>query len=130
MTILNHFQHITLTSDQHLALEKVETFLKSDQDVFILKGYAGSGKTTLLKGVVEYLKTLEKRYQLMAPTGRAAKVIQQKTGFEATTIHRGIYSFDELQEIETKGTDDNLSFIYYYKIRTDQEAHNSVIIVD
>ena len=75
MNIFNHFQHINLTTDQHNALEKLSNFLESDERIFILQGYAGSGKTTLLKGFVEYLKSLEKKYQLMAPTGRAAKVI-------------------------------------------------------
>ena len=90
MNIFDHFQHINLTNDQRNALERLHAFLESDERVFILQGYAGSGKTTLLKGFVEYLKSLEKKYQLMAPTGRAAKVINQKTGFESTTIHKGI----------------------------------------
>ena len=101
MSIFNHFQHINLTNDQHIALEKIQGFLNSDENIFILQGYAGSGKTTLLKGLVDYFQKIERKYQLMAPTGRAAKVINQKTGFEATTIHKGIYSFDELEEIES-----------------------------
>jgi ATP-dependent exoDNAse (exonuclease V) alpha subunit len=98
--------------------------------VFILQGYAGSGKTTLLKGFVEYLKSLEKKYQLMAPTGRAAKVINQKTGFESTTIHKGIYSFEELQEIKQGEDENDVSFLYQYKIRNNPEVHNSILIVD
>ncbi|MBK9290662.1 MAG: AAA family ATPase [Bacteroidetes bacterium] len=100
MKIFQHFQHINLTNDQRNALEKLQAFLKSDERIFILKGYAGSGKTTLLSGFVNYLKSLQMRFQLMAPTGRAAKVIEQKTGFEATTIHKGIYSFEKLFEIK------------------------------
>jgi len=130
MSIFNHFQHITLTNDQHTALDKIQDFLNSDKNVFILKGYAGSGKTTLLKGFVEYLKSIEKKYQLMAPTGRAAKVINQKTGFEATTIHKGIYSFEELQEIKLGENDNDVSFLYQYKIRNNPEVHDSVLIVD
>ena len=45
MKILNHFQHINLTGDQHNALVQLQSFLESDELVFILKGYAGSGKT-------------------------------------------------------------------------------------
>jgi hypothetical protein len=93
-------------------------------------GYAGSGKTTLLKGFVEYLKSLEKRYQLMAPTGRAAKVINQKTNFESTTIHKGIYSFEELQEIKKSEDENNISFLYQYKIRNNPDVYDSVLIVD
>jgi len=106
--ILDHFRHVNLTKDQRNTLEMLHAFLESDERVFILKGYAGSGKTTLLKGFVEYLQSLEKRYQLMAPTGRAAKVINQKTGFESTTIHKGIYSFEELQEIKQSEEENDL----------------------
>ena len=130
MSIFNHFQHITLTSDQRNALEKLSAFLESEDRVFILQGYAGSGKTTLLKGFVEYLQSLEKKFQLMAPTGRAAKVINQKTDLESTTIHKGIYSFEELQEIEKGEDENNVSFLYQYKIRNNPEVHVSVLIVD
>lgn len=130
MKIFNHFQHINLTNDQRNALEKLHHFLESDERVFILQGYAGSGKTTLLKGFVEYLKSLEKKYQLMAPTGRAAKVINQKTGFESTTIHKGIYSFEELQEIKQGEDENDVSFLYQYKIRNNPEVHDTVLIVD
>lgn len=130
MKILDHFRHINLTNDQHNALLKLNRFLESDERVFILQGYAGSGKTTLLKGFVEHLQALEKKYQLMAPTGRAAKVINQKTGFLSTTIHKGIYSFEELQEIKQSEDENNVSFLYQYKIRNNPEVHDSVLIVD
>lgn len=130
MKIFDHFRHINLTNDQLNALEMLHAFLESDKRVFILQGYAGSGKTTLLKGFVEYLQSLEKRYQLMAPTGRAAKVINQKTGFESTTIHKGIYSFEELQEIKQGEDENDVSFLYQYKIRNNPEVHDSVLIVD
>jgi energy-coupling factor transporter ATP-binding protein EcfA2 len=130
MKILNHFQHINLTNDQRNALEQLHVFLESDERVFILKGYAGSGKTTLLKGFVDYLQTIEKNYQLMAPTGRAAKVINQKTGYHSTTIHKGIYSFEELQEIEQGESENDISFLYHYKIRNNPDVHDSILIVD
>lgn len=130
MNIFNHFQHINLTNDQRNALEKLHAFLESDERVFILQGFAGSGKTTLLKGFVDYLQSLEKKYQLMAPTGRAAKVINQKTGFESTTIHKGIYSFEELQEIKQGEDENDVTFLYQYKIRNNPEVHDSVLIVD
>jgi TATA-binding-like protein domain of the TOTE conflict systems/AAA domain len=131
MSIFNHFQHINLTKDQHNALEKIQDFLTSDENVFILQGYAGSGKTTLLKGLVDYIQAIDQKYQLMAPTGRAAKVINQKTGFVATTIHKGIYSFDELEEIEIKEQDkSDVSFMYYYKLRNNPDVHSSILIVD
>ena len=130
MKIFDHFQNITFTNDQRNALEKLHAFLDSDDRVFILQGYAGSGKTTLLKGFAEYLHSIEKKHQLMAPTGRAAKVINQKTGFESTTVHKGIYSFEELQEIEDGDNESDVSFLYQFKIRNNPEVHNSVLIVD
>jgi hypothetical protein len=130
MSIFNYFQHINLTKDQSESLEKLDTFLTSDERIFILQGYAGSGKTTLLKGFVEFLNSTEKNYQLMAPTGRAAKVINQKTGFESTTIHKGIYSFEELQEIEQGKEESDVSFLYQYKLRNNTDMHDSVFIVD
>jgi len=130
MNIFNHFQNINLTDDQEGALGKIQEFLNSEKDVFILQGYAGSGKTTLLKGFIEYLESNEREYQLMAPTGRAAKVINQKTGFDATTIHKGIYSFEELQEIESKEENGEVSFMYYFKLSNNPIIHNSVLIID
>jgi len=130
MNIFNHFQHINLTNDQRTAVGQVATFLEGEENIFILKGYAGSGKTTLLKGLVEYFREIDRKYQLMAPTGRAAQVINQKTGSEATTIHKGIYCFEELKEIEIQGDDNSGSFLYFYKIRNNREVHNSVLIVD
>lgn len=130
MKIFDHFKHIKLTDDQHNSLEKLSLFLESNEQVFVLQGYAGSGKTTLLKGFIEYLQVLEKKYQLMAPTGRAAKVINQKTGFESSTIHKGIYSFKELQEIKQSEAENDVSYLYQYKIRNNPEVHDSVLIVD
>ncbi|WP_027137212.1 ATP-dependent DNA helicase [Gaetbulibacter saemankumensis] len=130
MSIFDYFNNLELTNDQHKALEKLYAFIQSDERVFILQGYAGSGKTTLLKGVVNYLENIEKKYQLMAPTGRAAKVINQKTGFESTTIHKGIYSFDELQEIERGNEENDVSFLYQYKLRNNTDIYDSVLIVD
>jgi hypothetical protein len=130
MKIFDHFQHINLTNDQRNAVERLNAFLESDERVFILQGYAGSGKTTLLKGIVEYLQSLEMKYQLMAPTGRAAKVINQKTGFESTTIHKGIYSFEELLEIKQSDDENDVSFLYQYKIRNNTEVYDSVLLVD
>lgn len=60
-------------------------------DVFVLKGYAGTGKTTLLKALIGALKITSYKYCLMAPTGRAAKVMKKITGRDASTIHKKIY---------------------------------------
>src|SRR5690554_2567821 len=130
MIIFNHFKHINLTSDQQNAVERIDAFLKSDEKVFILQGYAGSGKTTLLKGIIDFLDAERKLHQLMAPTGRAAKVINQKTGYPGSTIHRAIYNFDELKEIKEGEDESNISYLYQYKLYENPDAKNSILIVD
>lgn len=60
-------------------------------DIFILNGYAGTGKTSLIAAFVRTLKSLRIKPVLMAPTGRAAKVMSRHTGEKATTIHKKIY---------------------------------------
>ena len=59
--------------------------------VFILKGYAGTGKTSVLDAFIKAAPALGYTVSLMAPTGRAAKVMNQYTGRYASTIHRKIY---------------------------------------
>src|SRR5436190_24130142 len=98
MSIFDHFKHLNLSTGQDTALIKLEAFLDNPVQVFMLKGYAGSGKTTILKGFVEYLKSHKKEFLLMAPTGRAAKILRDKTGY-GVTIHKGIYNFSKLESI-------------------------------
>ena len=84
---------MTLTTEQQSALTALIDFIGSKTNIFILRGYAGTGKTTLLKSLLEHLKNSHEQrpYMLFAPTGRAAKVLQDKTGMGAT-IHKGIYA--------------------------------------
>lgn len=95
----------------------------------MLKGYAGSGKTTILKGLVEYLGAKKKTFSLMAPTGRAAKVLRDKTGF-GVTIHKAIYNFEKLLSIN-KESDDNAEHSFHYFFPINNLAGNEhIIIVD
>jgi hypothetical protein len=136
MYLKDFYSELILTDDQARAVEKLQVFLDGDEQVFVLQGYAGSGKTTLLTGLVKYLDNIHRPLQLMAPTGRAAKVINDKTGEEATTIHKGIYSFDDLIEIDESEEKDeekkkkNSTFLYQFKLRQDQNIRNKVLIVD
>ena len=125
MSIYKYFINLALSEDQKKCLNAFEEFLSGAQKIFLLKGYAGSGKTTLLKGIVSYLKDEEKKFALMAPTGRAAKVIREKTSAEAYTIHKSIYSYEDLVEVE-----DGESFFYYYKIRNNEDIKGTIFIVD
>ena len=72
----------------------------ADNWLMLVTGYAGTGKTTALSSLVSLLKELNRRYILMAPTGRAAKVLRSYAGVSAKTIHKQIYRQKSLQEIE------------------------------
>lgn len=81
------------TDGQAIVLYHLSAFLLSQKEnpTYILRGYAGTGKTTLVKTLVKTLPYIGMRYVLMAPTGRAAKVLSNYTGQGASTIHRRIY---------------------------------------
>lgn len=87
---------------------------KSKKPVLIIKGYAGTGKTTVIATMVDILPLFNRRYMLLAPTGRAAKVMSGYAKKAAYTIHKiiykpysdtetGMYSF-ELQKNYHKNT--------------------------
>lgn len=86
------FPH-TPTSKQDILLEKLSHFLLDNDynTVFLLKGYAGTGKTTVIGTLVKNLWKAKLSSVLMAPTGRAAKVISNYSKRQAFTIHRKIY---------------------------------------
>lgn len=117
---------MNLTNQQQIALDNIKTFFDSDVPVFILKGYAGTGKTTMIHEIIEEIIKRGKKPQLMAPTGRAARVLASKNSFEANTIHRCIY---ELDTIETKDDSDDIRFIFPLKNR-DDEAKDHICIID
>ncbi len=94
----NYFE-FELKPQQLKAFEALCKFIDSKDDcVFILKGYAGTGKTTLMSGLIKKLTEGEKPFSLLASTGRAAKVLSDKTKNTANTIHGQIYTFNELSE--------------------------------
>lgn len=83
----------TATPQQNSVFELLAQFLSSfhTQDCFVLKGYAGTGKTTIISSLVKTLPYIKKKAVLLAPTGRAAKVMSFYSGRPALTIHKKIY---------------------------------------
>src|SRR5690606_18538982 len=81
------------TAQQEKAFNELEKFLLSDADdaCFVLRGYAGTGKTTIISALVKILPKLKMQSVLLAPAGRAAKVISQYSRKKAFTIHKRIY---------------------------------------
>lgn len=81
------------TIKQNIVLQQLSEFIfsKAPNTLYLLKGYAGTGKTTIVGTIVNNLWKAKKSSVLMAPTGRAAKVISNYSGKEAFTIHKKIY---------------------------------------
>ena len=79
------------TSCQDSLLRKVADFISEDDDIMIVNGYAGTGKTTAVSAVISVMKEYKTKCVLLAPTGRAAKVLSSYAGQPAFTIHKHIY---------------------------------------
>ena len=87
------------TPCQERLLRAVSVFLASDDgDILVVNGYAGTGKTTAMAAVVAGLAQLQIPSVLLAPTGRAAKVLSQYAGHPASTIHKHIYRQKSLSD--------------------------------
>ncbi len=92
------------TLGQKKIVEMLSEYL-ADPDfskIFVLNGYAGTGKTTLIAATVAALSTLGMRTVLLAPTGRAAKVLARYSGRKALTIHKRIYRERTTADYESK----------------------------
>lgn len=94
--------HARPTDDQRRAALGLSRFAarESPADIFILRGYAGTGKSTLIGALVGTLSRVSMNVALLAPTGRAAKVLSRYAQRSASTIHHGIYELLELRDDE------------------------------
>ena len=117
--LLNNFG-FTPTEDQYKVLYHLSAFIITEKErpLYLLRGYAGTGKTTLVSTLVKTLPSIGMRYQLLAPTGRAAKVISNYTGKPASTLHRKLYRFQAVANGELRMT------------RAENKAKDTVFIVD
>ncbi|MDR9486963.1 AAA family ATPase [Salibacter sp.] len=117
-TLFNYIDHIP-TKDQENCLSRLEEFtLKDRKQLFILRGYAGTGKTTCISALVKWSKAIGQNTVLLAPTGRAAKVMSNYSGKPAFTIHKFIYRLLDLGE---QG---------YHFSRKENKLKNTIFIVD
>lgn len=93
LLIKRNFPHAP-TQGQELFFSKMDGFLNAkerDSYVFVLRGYAGTGKTSVISALVRSLPALKLKSVLLAPTGRAAKVMSNYSGKSGFTIHKIIY---------------------------------------
>jgi len=81
------------TEGQSELIELLSNFIieGGNDSIFVLRGYAGTGKTTIISALVKALKKYQIKSELLAPTGRAAKVLSKYSSDKAYTIHKKIY---------------------------------------
>ena len=102
---------LTPTTEQEQAIDVFTQFMtdRSEQVVMILRGSAGTGKTTLAGAIVKALAALKQKLILLAPTGRAAKVLSLYAGHAAYTIHRRIYRQKTAGDLSSFNLNNNLN---------------------
>ncbi|RBI69994.1 hypothetical protein DQW77_14715 [Roseovarius sp. TE539] len=120
-----------LTPGQSEVVIHLGNFLDSDtHDVFVLKGHAGTGKTFLIDALIKLLRAQHRTYALSAPTGRAARVIQEKTQADASTIHGMIYNFDKIEEHKTEGVEGSETYKLIVSLSVNESPADTVFITD
>lgn len=129
--IRDAFTEFELNDGQAALVDRLGQFLDGDaESVFLLRGYAGTGKTFITKGLTEYFRAIGRNYILAAPTGKASKVIASKTKSPAYTIHKTIYSFDDLVEYRDEEQDGTETFKFYAQVAVNNQSADTVYIVD
>ncbi len=116
-----------LTESQSNAIKQLFEFLDTDDHCFILKGYAGTGKTFLISRLTKYLDKHEIPFILAAPTGRAARMLSQKTDKKAVTIHSLIYASPE-ELLESAHSTDRT--ILNFSIKKFTQPQGTIFIID
>ena len=89
--LLEKFPYQTTDSQQQLIEDMSHFIFDANSGIFLLKGYAGTGKTTVISTLVNNLGQAKLNFTLLAPTGRAAKVISSYAQKPAFTIHKHLY---------------------------------------
>ncbi len=117
--VIQHYFPFEPTSGQKRLFQMLDDFILGEIPCMMLKGFAGTGKTTVISALVKMLPHFNLRSALLAPTGRAAKVMGQYSKRTAFTIHKIIYS----QTAEPGSTE--LSFR-----RQKNYSKNTVFIID
>ncbi len=128
-----------LKPQQIKAFQALTQFAKnSEQKVFILRGYAGTGKTSLMSGYIKFLDKQKIPFKLLASTGRASKILSDKTNTASRTIHSLIYRFrdldDDLEQVsmmqESMSVDDKGQLSLVFDLRAIDSSTECIYIID
>lgn len=128
---------IQLTQEQSAALQAIQSFVLDDtQHAFILRGSAGTGKTTLIAKLVDTLDAMNLTYGLLAPTGRAARILGNKikqisptAQSDGTTIHAAIYTLDHVEVNEGAETANDPGLRMFFPLK-EEESMVSLFVID
>lgn len=114
------------TVEQLKAFEGFQQFIETnDTDLaYILIGAAGTGKTTLMQAFIRFLKNERIEFHLAAPTGRAARILEKRTGEATSTIHNLLYTVEE--EEDSTGKTNKIRFVR--RAQSDDEDPKVIII--
>ncbi|ENI4126656.1 AAA family ATPase [Vibrio fluvialis] len=131
ISLYDSFAEYSLTAGQAELVDQLDKFLSNkEKSVFQLRGYAGTGKTFITKGLTEYFRAIGRTFVLSAPTGKAAKVISNKTECAAFTIHKTIYSFKDLIEYRDENEEESETYKLYAQIAVNELSADTVFIID
>lgn len=129
--IEDFYLNTVLSQSQRNVISKLEEFLEDkSKSVFILKGYAGSGKTFLTLGLIKYLEANGYLAMLCAPTGKASKVLTDKSKKFAQTVHGTIYGKPETTLDFQKDVAENGFLRLHFPLRKNLFGERTVFIVD
>ncbi|MDD3722735.1 MAG: DEAD/DEAH box helicase [Lutibacter sp.] len=127
MSKIEKYLNFKPTPEQQELIGAFLDFLDSDDQVFVLSGYAGTGKTSMVLGFVRMLDEMEIHSVLLASTGRAAKVLQDKALRDCKTLHRNIYSLVTKIEERTK---ENSDFKLKFRLTENVSSTETIYFVD
>ncbi len=112
--------------DTETEIAEIEHALDRGNRVFVIRGAAGTGKTTIVKSLIPMLRRKGVNPSLLAPTGRAALVLSKRTGFNATTIHSGIFNIVDEPIKDESGS----ALKWIFPLKKDKDIENVAFVVD
>ena len=120
---------LELNPSQQTAIEAISAFLSSETPIFLLKGSAGTGKTTLVAYLIQLLNRQSRTFQVIAPTGRAARILGANTQATATTIHSVLYVKPYVEVFEEAVSINDPGMRWHFPLK-EEDPGATVFIVD